>query len=122
MNNTETREPVQTSLWGRDIAKRWIPEHLSTQIYQCLREIYPYERRIIGKHPVKVIEMDGMFVIQLYDDRGYMQDISILTHRLTAQNMTRELLVLEFFRLMKEALDTQDRLRNEDRLRNGERR
>ena len=115
MNNTETREPVQTSLWCSDMAKRWIPEHLSIQIYRCLRELYPYDRRILGKHPVKVIEMEGMYVIQLYDDRGYMQDISILTHRLTAQNMTRELLVLEFFGLMKEALDTQDRLRNGER-------
>lgn len=131
----EKREPTQTFLFGninvatqsdehtclyqyqreKEMKKRWLPEHLSTQIYQCLREIYPYDRRILGKHPVKVIEMEGMFVIQLYDDRGYMQDISILTHRLIAQNMTRELLVLEFFRLMKEALDTQDRQRNGER-------
>lgn len=116
MNNNETREPVQTLLWGRDdMAKRWIPEHLSTKIYRCLREIYPYERRILGKHPVKVIEMEGMYVIQLYDDRGYMQDISILTHQLMAQNMTHELLLLEFFGLMREALDTQDKLRNGER-------
>jgi hypothetical protein len=131
----EKREPTQTFLFGdpnvatqnyehtclyqyqreKEMKKRWLPEHLSTQIYQCLREIYPYEKKIIGKHPVKVIEMEGMFVIQLYDDRGYMQDISILTHKLTALNMTRKLLVLEFFRLMKEALDTQDRQRNGER-------
>jgi hypothetical protein len=129
----EKREPTQTFLFGdinvatqsdehtylyqreKEMKKRWLPEHLSTQIYRCLREIYPYEKKIIGKNPVKVIEMEGMFVIQLYDDRGYMQDISILTHRLIAQNMTHGLLVLEFFRLMKEALDTQDKLRNGER-------
>lgn len=131
----EKREPTQTFLFDdinvatqnyehtclyqyqreKEMKKRWLPEHLSTQIYQCLRNIYPYERRILGKHPVKVIEMEGMYVIQLYDDRGYMQDISILTHRLTALNMTHDLVVHEFFRLMKEALDTQDRQRNGER-------
>lgn len=98
-----------------EIGKRWLPEPLSTEIYRCLREIYPYERRILGMCPVKVIEMEGMYVIRLCDDGGYMRDVSILTHQLIAQNMTRELLVHEFFGLMRKALDTQDRLRNEDK-------
>lgn len=103
------------------ITKRWIPERLSNQIYRCLRDVYPYERKILGKHPVKVIETAGMYVIQLCDNRGFMQDIAIPPHQLIAQRMTRERLVHEFFGLMKEALDTQNRLRNEDKLRNGER-
>lgn len=113
MSYNEIIESVQTSLWGMgDIAKRWIPKHLSAKIYQGLREIYPYEKKIIGKHPVKVIEMEGMYVIQMYNDRGYMQDISILTHQLIAQNMTNQPLVHAFLRLLQEAMDTQDRLRN----------
>lgn len=27
-----------------EINKRWLPKHLSIQIYRCLREIYPYIR------------------------------------------------------------------------------
>lgn len=113
MNNNETREPDNISLCGRnDMVKRWIPEHLSTQIYRRLRDIYPYEKKILGKHPIKVTEMEGMYIIHLYDDRGYMQDISILTHQLIAQNMTRQQLVHEFLGLLREAIDTQDKLRN----------
>jgi hypothetical protein len=116
MNNNETREPDNISLCGgNDMVKRWIPEHLSTQIYRRLRDIYPYEKKILGKHPVKVTEMEGMYIIHLYDDRGYMQDISIITHQLIAQNMTRQPLVHAFLRLMREALDMQDRLRNGER-------
>ena len=111
MNNKETRETIHTSLWD-DIAKRWLPEHLSNKIYRGLREIYPYEKKIIDKQPVKVTEMEGMYIIQMYDDRGYRQDIAIITHQLIAQNMTNQPLVHAFLRLMREALDTQDRLRN----------
>lgn len=115
MNENETREPVKTPL-GRakmgDRAKRWIPEHLSTQIYRCLRDIYPYEKELIGKHPVHVIEMPWMYVIRLYDDIGYMQDMEISIHQLIAQNMTRKQLVHEFLGLMQEAMDTQDKQLN----------
>lgn len=116
MNENETREPVKTPL-GRakmgDMAKRWIPEHLSTQIYRCLRDIYPYEKELVGKHPVHVIEMPGMYVIRLYDDIGYMQDIEISIHQLIAQNMTcKQQLVHEFLGLLREALDTHDKQRN----------
>lgn len=112
MNNNETRESVQTSLFGMDdMVKRWIPEHLSAKIYQGLRKIYPYEKKIIGKRPVQVIEMEGMYVIRLYD-RGYMQDMAISIHQLIAQNMTDQPLANAFLMLMREAMDTQDRLRN----------
>lgn len=113
MNNNETREPDKIVLLGRDdMAKRWIPEHLSNQIYHRLRDIYPYEKKILGKHPVKVTKMEGMYVIHLYDDRGYMQYISIIMHQLIAQNMTRQPLIHKFLGLLQEALDTQDKLRN----------
>lgn len=105
------------SLCGRDdMAKRWIPEHLSAKIYQGLREIYPYEKKIIGKHPVKIRESEGLYVISLYDDdMGYMQDMAISIHQLIAQNMTNQPLAHAFLRLMREALDTQDRLRNREK-------
>lgn len=108
-----------TDLHPDKIKRNWVPEHLSYQIYRCLKDLYPYERRILGMRPVKIIEKEGMYVIQLYDNTGYTEDISILTHQLIAQNMTRELLVREFFGLMKEALDIQDKLRNEDKMRRG---
>ena len=137
----EKREPTQTLLFGdinvatqsdehtclyqyqreKEMTKRWLPESLSENIYTCLREICPLNREIIGTRPVKVAELEGLYVITVCDDIGYMQDISINIHRLIALNMSREPLVHEFFGLMREALDTQDRLRNEDKLRNGER-
>lgn len=116
MNNKETRETIHTSLWD-DIAKRWLPEHLSNKIYRGLREIYPYEKKLLDKRPVKVRESEGLYVISLYDDdMGYMQDIAISIHQLIAQNMTNQPLAHAFLRLMREALDTQDRLRNGEQL------
>ena len=115
MNENEARKFVQTSLWRAkmgDATKRWIPEHISTQIYRCLRDIYPYEKEIVGTHPVHVREMEGMYVIRLYDDIGYMRDMEISIHQLIDQNRTRQPIVHEFLGLMREALNTQDKQRN----------
>jgi hypothetical protein len=79
-----------------------ITKNLSDQIYHCLREIYPYDRRIIGSHPVMVIETDGMYVIRLCDDqKGYMLDIPISTRLLMAQRMTSDMDLDVFLGLMQ---------------------
>jgi hypothetical protein len=83
---------------------RIITKNVSDQIYHCLREIYPYDRRIIGSHPVMVIETDGMYVIRLCDDQGYMLDIPISTRLLMAQRMTSDADLDVFFGLMQKVL------------------
>jgi hypothetical protein len=79
---------------------RIITKSMSDQIYHCLLEIYPYDRRIIGSHPVMVIETDGMYVIRLYD-QGYMLDIPISTRLLMAQRMTSDMDLDVFLGLMQ---------------------
>lgn len=95
-------------------ASRFLPLNLSIKLSECLRLLPIIPKELLDAQPVRVREIDGIYVITFLLNNGVMfQDLALSKTLLTrGMYATKEDTQL-CFHAINDALDYMDKIRNE---------